>query len=67
MNINTLKVARAVLVLAGTTSFAFAGPGPQYWQAKAHKASEIKASAVMTPTNAEKTTCSCKAACHVRK
>jgi hypothetical protein len=57
-----LQLSTLALILAGTAALSFAGPGPQYWQARANAAK--KTAAAPTAAQAEKAPCTCRAACH---
>lgn len=58
-----LKLSTLTLIFAGTAALSFAGPGPQYWQARANAAKKTTAAPAAT-VQAEKAPCTCRAACH---
>ena len=68
----TLKLSLAILALAGTASFAIAGPGPQFWvrpaapkpaPAATAPAATVAAPAPVQTASAQPAACSCASGC----
>lgn len=60
----TFKLAALALFVAGSVTFALAGPGPQYWQSRTAPAKATPVSPTTASHQPAAAPCSCQASCH---